>query len=67
MPVQEPLEVVSVCPWLGGPEAAGGAVLTGGAAATTVVCADFALVLPAGFVAVTWERTVEPTSALVST
>jgi hypothetical protein len=40
--------------------------LTGGAAATTAVCDDCVLALPPEFVAVTWERIVEPTSALVT-
>jgi hypothetical protein len=41
-------------------------VVSGGSAAITAVAADAALVLPAAFVAVTWTRTREPTSAAVS-
>ena len=66
VPFHEPFDVVSTCPMLGVPEAAGGAMLTGGAAATVAVCVDCALALPAVFVAVTCERIVEPTSALVT-
>jgi hypothetical protein len=66
VPFHEPLDVVKTCPWLGVPEAAGSAVLTGEAAATAAVCVDCALALPAAFVAVTCERIVVPTSALVT-
>jgi hypothetical protein len=60
--VQEPLEVVSVCPCVAVPEIAGSPVLDGGNGVTAVVALDRAAVEPPGFVAVTTERIVDPTS-----
>ena len=63
VPVQVPTAELSVCPSRVVPEMVGTAVLTGGSATTTAVCADVACALPATFVAVTRTRIVEPTSA----
>ncbi len=63
MPVQVPLAAVSVPPSTGVPEIVGRTVSTGASAATTALCAEVALELPATFVAVTTTRRVPPTSA----
>ena len=64
VPVQAPVDAVSVCPSVAVPEIVGGAVFAGGAAAATwAVCADSAVLEPAALVAVTSTRTVVPTSA----
>jgi hypothetical protein len=63
VPVQVPVEDVSVWPSSVVPEIAGGTVLTGGSASTSAVSSLVAGVEPAGFVAVTRTRIFVPTSA----
>ena len=63
VPLHVPVEVVSVAPSTAEPEMSGSAVFTGAVCAvTTAVWADWALVAPSGFVAVSSTRSVEPTS-----
>ncbi len=67
VPVQVPLELVSVWPWRAIPESAGHVVLTGAAAVTVALSALRWEAEPAALVAVTSEYTLEPTSAAVRT
>lgn len=62
VPVQVPVDEVRVCPGFAVPDAIGGDVFAGAMAATGADCADWAVALPAVFVAVTSTRMVDPTS-----
>src|SRR5919202_7117872 len=68
VPLQLPGSAVSVCPSCAVPEIVGAAVLAGaaGAAVTTAVWAEPALLEPTELVAVTVTRSVEPTSMLAT-
>jgi len=65
LPVQDPVDTLSVLPEDGGPEIEGAAVFDGGAtgAGTTAVTFETAMPLPPLFDAVTAARSVDPTSA----
>jgi hypothetical protein len=69
LPFHTPGLPETVCPSWGLPEIEGGVMFVGGvgAAATTAVAAESAVVEPAAFVAVTRTRSVEPTSEAPST
>jgi hypothetical protein len=64
LPVHDPLEVDSVCPWTADPLIAGAAVFDGavGGSVTPAVAAELAGVDPPLLVAVMTERIVSPTS-----
>ena len=61
--VHSPALAVSVCPSRASPDTAGGEVFVGAAGSTSAVCAEVALVVPPAFVALTWTRSVVPTSS----
>jgi hypothetical protein len=65
VPLHVPGSADTVCPCTAGPEIVGSEVLFGatGAARTTAVAAELALLEPAEFEATTATRIVEPTSA----
>jgi hypothetical protein len=69
VPLQVPGLAVRVCPSWAWPLIVGAEVFAGAVAVawTTPVAAEVADALPALFVAVTWTRIVEPTSAAVKT
>ena len=65
VPFQLPASAVRGWPCVAAPETAGGAVLTGGAAAIAIGAEKLCVDVPAALVAVTPTRTVPPTSAAV--
>ena len=69
VPDHVPGDAVSVWPCCAVPDTVGGDVFAGAVAlaATTAVWAESAVALPAEFEAVTWTRSVEPTSAEATT
>ena len=66
LPFQDPFEVESVCPWTVDPDTTGAAVFAGAFGVTTEVAPEDAEPDPPGLVAVTTDRSVCPTFALVS-
>ncbi len=64
VPAHDPIFPDSDCPTCGVPEIHGGDVFDGGRGATGPTGVETASLLPSAFVAVTWKRSMVPTSAV---